>query len=139
MIKILLYFPNSLCLCFLLIFYVNCYLFQSCIALYLWLCVISLFQQLADRLPANQVSHCPASARLINFNIKCFTGLGIEAKIKLCPKLQGDSEWRTMSIKNKLQIQNVGFNTLFTKFFLLLTNFVWYLIMYLIFSCLKSF
>ena len=26
------------------------------------------------------------------FNIKCFTGLGIEAKIKLCPKLQGDSE-----------------------------------------------
>jgi len=27
---------------------------ESCIALYLWLCVISLFQQLADRLPANQ-------------------------------------------------------------------------------------
>merc|ERR1712193_40793 len=27
---------------------------ESCIALYLWLCVISLFQQLADRQPSNQ-------------------------------------------------------------------------------------
>ena len=69
---------------------------ESCIALYLWLCVISLFQHLADRQTNTQVHGFDHSFRrkyqkisLLCSTTTFFLGLGAEAKAE--HELQGTS------------------------------------------------
>ena len=69
---------------------------ESCIALYLWLCVISLFQHLADRQTNTQVHsfiiiHFGESIKKYLFSARqqLFLGLGAEAKAE--HELQGTS------------------------------------------------